>query len=66
MGTGNWELYNLKDDPAEATDLSEQYPELKLQLIEDWKQYAQYNDVYDHKGHYDELYRKNYMPEEDD
>lgn len=66
MGTGNWELFNLKDDPAEASDLSDQYPDLKMQLIEDWKKYAQYNDVYDHKGHYDELYRKNYMPEEDD
>lgn len=66
MGTGNWGLYNLKNDPAEATDLSAQYPEIKAQLIEEWGRYAQHNEVYDHKGHYDALYRKNYMPEEND
>ena len=66
MGTGNWELYNLKDDPAEANDLSSQFPDLKKQLIEEWNNYARFNEVYDHKGHFDALYRKNYMPEEDD
>ena len=66
MGTGKWELYNLKNDPAEAIDLSKQFPDIKSELIEEWQQYAEYNNVYDHKGHYDELYRKNYMPEEDD
>jgi len=66
MGTGNWELYDLKNDPAEANDLSSQYPDLKRQLIEEWNNYARHNEVYDHKGHFDALYRKNYMPEEDD
>lgn len=66
MGSGKWELYNIKNDPAEAIDLSNQYPELKSQLIKEWQEYAQYNNVHDHKGHFDELYRKNYMPEEDD
>lgn len=66
MGSGNWELYDLKNDPAEATDLSEKYPEIRSQLIEEWKKYAIDNEVFDHKGHYDKLYRLNYMPEEDD
>ena len=66
MGTGNWELYDLKNDPAEANDLSSQYPDLKRQLIEEWNNYARHNEVYDHKGHFDALYRKNYMPEEND
>ena len=66
FGTGSWELYNLKNDPAETTDLSAQYPEIKLQLIEEWNKYAERNEVHDHKGHFDELYRKNYMPAEND
>jgi len=66
MGTGNWELYDLKNDPAEATDLSAQFPEIKAQLIEDWNNYAQHNEVYDHKGHFDALYRKNYIPDDND
>ena len=66
MGTGNWELYDLKNDPAEANDLSSQFPDVKRQLIEEWNIYARNNEVYDHKGHFDALYRKNYMPEEDD
>jgi arylsulfatase len=66
FGTGSWELYNLKDDPAETTDLSDQYPEIKSKLMEEWYKYAEHNEVYDHKGHFDELYRLNYMPEEKD
>lgn len=66
FGTGSWELYNLKEDPAETTDLSEQYPEIKAKLMEEWYKYAEHNEVYDHKGHFDELYRLNYMPEERD
>jgi arylsulfatase A-like enzyme len=66
FGTGNWELYDLKNDPAETTDLSAQFLEIKSQLIEEWNKYAVHNEVYDHKGHFDALYRKNYMPQEDD
>jgi arylsulfatase len=66
MGTGNWELYDLRSDPAETTDLSAQYPEVKNQLIKEWNRYAQQNQVHDHQGHFDELYRRNYMPPEND
>ena len=65
MGTGNWELFNLETDPSETTDLSNQYPEIKEQLINAWNEYARKNEVYDHKGHFDSLYRKSYVPEED-
>jgi len=66
FGTGSWELYDLKNDPAETTDLSAEFPEVKAHLIEEWNKYAQQNEVYDHQGHFDALYRKNYMPEEND
>jgi len=66
FGTGDWEIYDLKNDPAETTDLSADFPELKKQLIEEWNKYARQNDVYDHKGHFDSLYRKNYMPDVND
>ena len=65
MGTGQWELYNIEADPAETTDLSKQYPEIKEQLINAWNDYAKKNDLYDHNGHFDSLYRKSYVPEDD-
>ncbi len=36
----NWRLYNLKDDVAEMNDLSQQYPEIKRELIAEWEKYA--------------------------
>ena len=60
MGTGEWQLYDLAKDPGETTDLSAQYPDIKEQLIQLWMEYAKHNEVYDHQGHYDSLYRKNF------
>jgi arylsulfatase len=60
MGTGEWQLYDLAKDPGETTDLSAQYPDIKEQLIKLWMEYAKENEVYDHHGHYDSLYRKNF------
>lgn len=57
MGSGEWELYDLEKDPGETTDLSGQFPEVKKQLIAEWSDYAQNNNVYNHNGHYDSLYR---------
>lgn len=57
LGTGNWQLYNLDTDPCETTDLSDQYPDLKKELLAGWEQYAKENGVYNHNGHYDTLYR---------
>ncbi len=60
MGSGNWELYNIVTDPGETTDLSSKFPDIKEQLIKAWAEYAKHNNVYDHKGHYDSVYRKNF------
>lgn len=62
MGTGEWQLYDIEQDPAETTDLSDQFPEMKQKLVTAWNDYAKQNDVYDHHGHYDSLYRQSYMP----
>jgi len=66
MGTGVWQLYNLETDPAETTDLSSHYPDIKEQLINSWNEYAKLNEVHDHQMHYDSLYRKNFLPVEND
>jgi arylsulfatase A-like enzyme len=60
FGTGEWELYNLMEDPAETINLSKQYPEKRDSLVADWKGYAQQNKLHDHQGHFDSLYRRNY------
>lgn len=62
FGTGNWELYNIANDPGETTDLSDQHPDIKSALIEAWNNYTIQNEVYDHKGHYDSVYRSIYIP----
>jgi arylsulfatase len=60
MGSGQWELYDLSTDPGETTDLSAQHPEIITELTAAWNRYAKENDVYDHKGHYDSLYRRSF------
>lgn len=60
MGTGKWELFDLSKDPGETTDLSAQFPDTLNQLVSAWQVYARENDVYDHKGHYDTVYRNSY------
>jgi len=61
MGTGEWELFDLEKDPGETTDLSAQYPEIKSRLIKAWQEYAIQNNVHDHNGHYDSLYRRSFQ-----
>ncbi|MGB5848727.1 MAG: arylsulfatase [Ignavibacteriaceae bacterium] len=39
FGTGDWELFNLREDPAESNDLSSQYPEIREELIKAYKEY---------------------------
>lgn len=58
FSTGQWQLFNLENDPAEMNDLSDKFPAKRDSLIEDWMQYAKRNDVFDHHGHYDSLLRK--------
>lgn len=60
MGTGDWQLYDIRTDPAETVDLSAKHPEIRSELIEAWNRYAAENELYDHKGHYDSMYRRNF------
>jgi len=53
---GNWALYNLTKDPGETTDLSDQFPEIKQELLNGWEDYVRTNHIFDHNGHFDSLY----------
>jgi arylsulfatase len=64
FGTGEWQLFDLSKDPGETTDLSAAHPDIRKDLIDAWQAYAKLNNVYDHKGHYDSLYKRSYMPAE--
>ncbi|OGU66309.1 MAG: hypothetical protein A2W30_03370 [Ignavibacteria bacterium RBG_16_36_9] len=66
MGTGEWQLYDLEKDPAETIDLSAKFPDIKEKLVNEWNDYARQNEVYDHRGHFDSLYRKSFFIEEKD
>ena len=41
LGAGDWQLYNLAEDPGEQKDLSGRHPGLKAELIAAWERYAQ-------------------------
>jgi arylsulfatase len=47
FGTGEWELFNLKEDPAEMNDLSASYPDRLTAMIAGWEQYRSDNGVLD-------------------
>jgi arylsulfatase A-like enzyme len=64
FGTGQWQLFDLEKDPGETTDLSAAHPDIKEQLVKSWNEYATTNEVYDHRGHYDSVYKKGYAPKE--
>jgi arylsulfatase len=44
-GTGEWQLFNLKNDPGETTDLSKQEPAKTKAMIALWDKYAEQNGV---------------------
>jgi len=60
FGSGQWELYDLQKDPGETMDLSAKFPDVKKELMDAWTVYAKENEVYDHKGHFDSVYRMSY------
>jgi arylsulfatase A-like enzyme len=64
FGTGEWQLFDLDKDPGETIDLSAANPEIKEQMVIAWNKYVKENDVYDHQGHYDSVYKKGYAPKE--
>jgi arylsulfatase len=45
LGTGDWQLYNLDEDPGEQYDLSEKFPGKKTDLIALWEEYKKTNGV---------------------
>jgi arylsulfatase A-like enzyme len=45
FGKGEWELFDLKQDPAEMNDLSEQHPDRLEEMIGRWEQYKKDNGV---------------------
>ena len=47
LDKGEWELFNLKQDPAELNDLSKQHPDKLKELIALWGQYKIDNKVLD-------------------
>jgi arylsulfatase A-like enzyme len=46
-GTGEWELFNLEEDPSELNDLSKENPEKLSELVSLWEQYKKDNGVLD-------------------
>jgi arylsulfatase A-like enzyme len=44
-GPGEWQLYNLRNDPAELRDLSEQQPERVKAMLALWDEYVKTNGV---------------------
>ena len=47
FASGEWELYNLKENPAETVDLSSEYPQKFEEMIALWEQYQKDNTVLD-------------------
>ncbi|MEK6257872.1 MAG: arylsulfatase [Planctomycetota bacterium] len=44
-GTGDWQLFNLREDPSELHDLSKQHPEKREAMLKLWDEYAMTNGV---------------------
>jgi arylsulfatase len=45
LGKGDWELFNLKTDPAERKDLAAERPDKVKELVGRWDEYARANNV---------------------
>ena len=46
-GTGEWELFDLKQDPGELNDLAKKHPQKLEELVTRWEQYEEENGVLD-------------------
>ncbi len=47
FASGEWELYDLKQDPGEIEDLSSKYPEKVEEMVALWEQYSEDNSILD-------------------
>jgi arylsulfatase len=45
FGAGQWQLFNLKDDPGETKDLAAENPAIRDQLVKHWDEYVRTNNV---------------------
>ncbi len=45
FGTYDWQLFNLANDPGEAYDLSDEFPQKKKELVALWDEYVETNGV---------------------
>ena len=45
FGKGDWELFNLAEDPAESNDLSDRFPQIRIELIAEWNEYSENVDL---------------------
>ncbi|MBR9829355.1 MAG: arylsulfatase [Oceanospirillales bacterium] len=45
-GNGEWQLFNLKNDPTERHNLAQQEPEKLAELLSDWDAYVRDNGVF--------------------
>jgi arylsulfatase len=45
FGKSKFELFNLKEDPAESHDLADEYPEKYEKLLSEWEQYVKETGV---------------------
>lgn len=41
FGTGDWEMFNLRQDPAESHDLSSEKPDILSELVLAWEEYSE-------------------------
>ncbi|WP_173910144.1 arylsulfatase [Acinetobacter sp. Marseille-Q1618] len=49
LGTGQWELYNLKNDRGERNNLASTHPEQVAKLVEVYNKYTQQNGVLEYQ-----------------
>jgi len=47
FANGEWELFDLAEDPAEINDLSSEYPDKVEDMVKKWQQYKEDNAVLD-------------------
>jgi hypothetical protein len=45
FGTGEFQLFNLEEDPAESRDVSKEFPEKYKELLLHWNDYVKQNGV---------------------
>ena len=45
FGTGDWELFNIEDDPGETANLRDEYPDKLAELEAEWQKYTAENGV---------------------